>query len=211
MNRHISAALVCFIFFILISLYVTVVGEPNVFGNASILQSINSNNVEALTPIMVFFAEYGREHIWIPVAILLWIFGGDKGKRCAFLISLAFVITAIMGAVFKDLIGQPRPTSTYVFHILVSEGGYSYPSANALMVVTGATLALMTLPYYLSLPLTAEALLVSYSRVYVGVHWPVDIMAGGILGISIALLIIGLESRISPVYIRLRDAWNRLV
>ena len=90
-------------------------------------------------------------------------------------------------------------TSRYLTDALPATD-FSYPSGHALIVSVGAIIVLMTLPYYVSIPLFVEALIVSYSRVYVGVHWPLDVLSGWILGIAIALTALKLEGLILRIY-----------
>jgi membrane-associated phospholipid phosphatase len=63
----------------------------------------------------------------------------------------------------------------------------SFPSNHAVNASALATLAVLYRPR-LWLPTTLLALVVGYSRVYVGVHYPLDVLAGGVLGIVVALV-----------------------
>ena len=65
----------------------------------------------------------------------------------------------------------------------------SFPSGHALIVAGGAAIAFLFLRKRYSIPLVIEAALVSYSRVYVGVHYPTDVIAGVVLGVAIAFII----------------------
>jgi len=97
----------------------------------------------------------------------------------------AFILSLILGEFMKHVLYEPRPF--LVLHItpLIHESpDSSYPSGHALIVGTGAYAAIVSLPWYISLPLTIEAVLVSYGRVYVGVHWPLDVVAGWLLAIA---------------------------
>jgi len=63
---------------------------------------------------------------------------------------------------------------------------YSFPSGHATVSFACATVLALAVPR-LSLPLFTLAVLISFSRVYVGVHYPFDVLAGAVLGIAIAI------------------------
>lgn len=72
--------------------------------------------------------------------------------------------------------------------------GFSFPSNHAANSFAGATLIALTLPPTAAFFLTYAAL-VSFSRVYVGVHYPFDTLAGALLGIMMGALVFTLFRR----------------
>lgn len=63
---------------------------------------------------------------------------------------------------------------------------YSFPSGHAAVSFACATVLALAVPR-LRVPLYALAALIAFSRVYVGVHYPGDVVAGAVLGIAIAI------------------------
>ena len=61
----------------------------------------------------------------------------------------------------------------------------SFPSGHAATSFAGATLLALALPR-LAWPLLVLAAAIGWSRVYVGVHWPSDVLAGALLGAALA-------------------------
>lgn len=154
---------------------------------------------------MVLLSIYGRELFWIVLAILLWVFDGKEGKRTVFMIAILFVLLTIVGYLLKTLEFRPRPYSTLSgVRLLVSpEGDSSFPSGHALIVSGGAVLLLMRMKMKWVLPVAVESSLVAYSRIYVGVHYPLDVLAGSILGIAFACIVVGQTTRLTNVYNKL--------
>lgn len=180
------------------SAYLKIVGEQSFPLNALVFKLINYHQIVALNPIMVFFSKYGREYIWIPLTAILLIF--KKTRRIAITLAASFIVAIILGEASKYIMAEPRPF--YFIHpdylLIPKPTDYSYPSGHALIVSDGAmVLALTTYNTYrwLWIIMMIEALIVSYSRVYVGAHWPVDILGGWLLGGWIAYFTVDMEKR----------------
>ncbi|BCU67086.1 phosphatase PAP2 family protein [Sulfolobales archaeon HS-7] len=194
-------ALGLIVIYCILSVLVKLFGEQGFPGNIVIFRMINNNQIYLLNGLMIFLSKYGREYIWIPVTAVLFALGGKYRKSSLILVG-AFLLAIVTGEISKFVMAQPRPFLVLQgVHVIVPKPlDYSYPSGHALIVGTGAIVVMLTLPYYISFPLTAEAILVSYSRVYVGVHWPVDVFAGWILGAGLALASLRLYPFILRIY-----------
>lgn len=199
-----------FALYMIISFYVKIIGENNIPSNLALLTIVTNNRLQYLNNVMIIVSKYGREYFWLAIIILLWVFGEEKEKKVSILMALGFIIAIILGETSKLLIAQPRPNIS--FHLISeSPNDYSYPSGHALIVATGAIIALLTLPYIISIPLLVESISVSYSRIYLGVHWPIDIVGGWILGLAIALLVYGINEKLDSLYKILIKIWNKLI
>ncbi len=142
-----------------------------------------------LNPVMVAFAVYGREYFWIPLVALMWLFGKGNVKFSAYVMVIAFVLSIIAGEALKSILEVPRPFAyyPYVTTLIPRPVDFSYPSGHALITFAGASSSYLYLRRRYSALLTAEAVIVSYARVYVGVHWPFDVIGGAVLGFALAM------------------------
>lgn len=156
--------------------------------NAYILYAVIDHRLAVLNPFLSLISsdDYGRAFFWIPVALALWF---TRYRRTSDSMIAAFALSVVLGEALKHLMYLPRPfTVLHVSTLISTAPDSSYPSGHALIVSTGA-LAAASLPWYLSIPLAAEAVIVSYGRVYVGVHWPLDVVMGWVLGAADVALI----------------------
>ena len=101
-----------------------------------------------------------------------------------------FIVSAIVTQGLKKIIKRDRPFITYPFIIKKDAGGgYSFPSGHTTAAFCTATsLSLLFPKWYVIAPCYLYAATVGYARMYQGVHYPTDILAGAIVGAGSAFL-----------------------
>jgi membrane-associated phospholipid phosphatase len=161
---------------------------------------------DTFTAVMAFFSEYGREYFWVSIVAIMIVFGKRETRLLALELAVLFVIGICVGGILKSVIYRPRPfeaLSDIITRVPLDRDS-SYPSGHGLIVSIGASFSLIKFKRRsVALLLTIEAALVCYSRVYVGMHYPLDVVAGILVGVAIAML--GL-----PILdLNLHDALNR--
>ena len=136
-----------------------------------------------------FFALITNVNNWyIAYIILLGISvfrGGSKGKIAALgIIILIFVTDQIGANLIKELTARVRPCNALpdVLTPLGCTGSYSFPSNHAFNNFAAATFYYRLFPR-LKWVLFITAALIAISRVYLGLHYPSDILGGALLGI----------------------------
>ena len=138
-----------------------------------------------------------NEHNWtIPILFLILymlLFNKIKGKIILTILIITLGINDYFCAsILKPYFSRLRPSHEFLEYInlLVPKGGkWSFPSNHASNMFALAT----TLGYFYSKTknsLYFLAIIVCFSRVYVGVHYPFDVLIGGIVGYSISWIII---------------------
>jgi membrane-associated phospholipid phosphatase len=146
-----------------------------------------------LDKAMVTITQLGNPSVVIPVAIItLGVLVGSRQRSAALLFAIACLGSAILNTGLKLVFIKPRPE---LWHRLIVETSYSYPSGHALgsMVLYGMIAYLLSqrYPKFSNMIYVAAAGLISticFSRLYLGVHWLTDIIAG--LGIGFLWLVI---------------------
>jgi undecaprenyl-diphosphatase len=136
------------------------------------------------------FADHGK--LWFATAATSALLGGPSGRRAARrgLVALG-IASAAANLVAKPLTARRRPARREAEelasrHVPMPRSS-SFPSGHASSAVAFACSAASAQPA-LSAPLGTMATLVGYSRVHTGVHYPADILAGALIGVSAAVL-----------------------
>lgn len=144
----------------------------------------------------LFFPFITNVKNWYPVYIVggLWLLikGGKKG-RIAFLLLLLTIIISdqISSSVIKEAVGRLRPCHVLpdVRLLVGCGGGKSFPSSHATNNFAAAFI--LSRIYKRQWPVFYTiAFFMAFSRVYIGVHYPLDITGGAILGVIIGAVII---------------------
>ena len=139
--------------------------------------------LDAVMPVITSLANGGI--IWIIAAVLLLIF--KKTRKTGFSVALALIGGLIIGnLLLKNLVGRIRPYDLNEgIEILIARlSDYSFPSGHTLASFEAATV-LMIRDKRFGIPALILAVIIAFSRLYLYVHYPTDVLAGIILGIII--------------------------
>ena len=149
----------------------------------TVIQTIKS---PALTAILKFVTALGTEAFYVPVILFIfWWIDGRRGLGFGILI----ILSAWLNSFMKDLLKQPRPFNLEPSLGLAHESSYGAPSGHAQMSLT----FWIPMAAWLSEKLKKKRafiwtgavffiLLIAFTRLYLGVHFPTDIFLGWILG-----------------------------
>jgi membrane-associated phospholipid phosphatase len=131
--------------------------------------------------------------LWLAIAALLAVFGGKRGRRAALEGVLAIGVTsASINLVAKSVATRPRPEradpATFAARDIAMPASSSFPSGHAASAFAFAHAVGRHVPI-LAIPIGLLAGCVAYSRVHLGVHYPVDVAVGSIAGTGIAAMV----------------------
>jgi undecaprenyl-diphosphatase len=139
------------------------------------------------------------------MAIALAIFGKRRGRIAIALLIIGIAVSdQICNSLIKPLVGRLRPCNALEnVRLLVNcTRSFSFPSSHATNMFTGTLILSYVYPRW-KIVLLFIAALVAYSRIYVGVHYPLDAVGGMFLGIICSEIVIYLYKLISRMYPRL--------
>jgi membrane-associated phospholipid phosphatase len=172
-----------------------------------LIRDIQGIQSPGLTAFVKAFTALGTELLYIPALLLLfWCVDEKKGARLGFIVMLS----AFANGFFKELLKQPRPFALEPSVGLAFEPSYGIPSGHAqlslcfilpLAIWAGKSRFARSGGGKAAIRLGAALfiLCIAFTRLYLGVHFPTDILAGWLLGGAILGLWFLLEPKAAPL------------
>jgi membrane-associated phospholipid phosphatase len=157
-----------------------------------IMINLAENRTPQKTGLMLFLTKtYTYGDIGVPAALLAGgIIGNDRQMReNALYIGTSTAITYGLNQLIKVIVKRPRPFVQNIKIVPVYQASeYSFPSGHTSSTISTATALSIAYPkWYVIAPAFLWAGSVSYSRMYLGVHYPTDVAGGALLGAGTAV------------------------
>src|SRR5687768_11981038 len=159
--------------------------------DARILQQVIELRRPWLDDLMVVASALGAGgFVWIILGSIAGIFPQHTAAmwRLWLAVAMAFLI---VDDLVKPFVERPRPFAVMEISLIDARpNSPSFPSAHAAMAAAGALAATRMMPIA-GFTLWPMAIIVAVSRIYLGVHWPSDVLTGLVLGLGLTWFVLG--------------------
>lgn len=158
-----------------------------------IYNAIISLKSDSVTKFFKLITKLCNEKFIIIATLLIFIILLFKKKKIGFILTLNVLLCSGLNTVIKHIFLRPRPVGLK----LIKQGGYSFPSGHSMMAVAffGILIYLVcrskwkkSIKILLSSLLTVLILLIGISRIYLGVHFASDVLAGFAIALSYLII-----------------------
>lgn len=172
----------------------------------SLFESINglAGRSHALDAIMVGLARYSPEVYALALAAL-WLTWKQKYQRAALLAAISALVALGLGQIVGHIFPRERPYLAHHVALLITHSAdTSFPSDHTTLAFAIA-IAVWKFHRPAGIALFVFGLLVAFARVFVGAHYPADVLGGAVLGGITSVLVLALAERSA-----VRVAFDRL-
>ena len=156
----------------------------------SILLWIQENLRGALDGFWVFITHLGdKGYLWIAIGIALLFF--KKTRAVGISVLLALLINLFITNIgLKNIIARPRPfnVNLELVTLIKHPSSFSFPSGHTSGSLTAAFVLYHLMPKKIGVPAVVLATMIAFSRMYVGVHYPTDVLGGVVVAMIASTL-----------------------
>ncbi len=200
-QQHISKPIISSVLLIILSL--VIFSLSIIYGRATVFFWLNHNEGAIADKFFEAISLLGTGYMWIPIFVAIWIWK-KKYIRFTFFVALFSIIII---TIFKHIFLEARPfTMAHAHQLIHTAKGFipdltlSFPSGH-----TGTAFSI----FFLLASITKRfvytiafiyAVLVAYSRIYLGEHFPIDIAGGITVAVCAIWLSILIETKLQTIY-----------
>lgn len=161
------------------------------------LQQFRNPVLDALAVFFNYAGEHGE--IWIAFTLILLLF--RRTRKAGLAMAIALISYLIAGDfILKPLFARPRPcdVNTAVTILVNRPHGHSFPSGHTASAFAAA-FALWLQNRKLGVPALVLAAFIAFTRLYLYVHFPTDILGGVVLGLALGALASWMSDKLAAV------------
>ncbi len=138
-----------------------------------------------------------RGLIWLAAAVLFLLIPGVRKTGYLMLVSLSGSLL-VNNLLLKNLVARVRPYEAVagLYRIIEEQADFSFPSGHTGSSFAAAVIIYHTCPRRVGIPAMVLAVLMGFTRLYAGVHYPTDVLAGAVTGTAVALTVLKIYPRL---------------
>jgi len=167
--------------------------------------NMQSGFMDTIMPLITLLGEDGI--FWIPWSVLLMLFPKTRKTGLGMAFAMAFGLL-LCNVTLKPLIERPRPYDFQLAQfgkeitlLIEAQHDFSFPSGHTIACFEAATVLLKN-SKKMGIPAIIIAVLVAFSRMYLYVHYPTDVLVSIVLGTLLGLLGNWLAGLLAPKLVK---------
>ena len=145
----------------------------------------------ALTDVLVLASAWWVKSLLFVAVALMYDLRHRRAPMTALTVAVAFGLGSLAATVIKVLVDRDRPTTGALIELPTTA---SFPSGHATTAFAAAVALALLVPRtgWWAIPLAA---VIAYSRVFLGVHYWSDVVAGALIGTAVAVWVVSVRRR----------------
>ena len=165
----------------ILSLFVLIFRNFSIAADMALFSAINGLSSPLFDIIFIPFTYYGSVFFWCFLIIFSWI---KKERKLSLKLFYNLIISSFLSITLKWIFQRSRPEGIIKYFILSeNDVGKSFPSGHSQNAFSGSVI--LSSFHKHKLLFYGTALMTAMSRVYIGAHYPLDILFGALIGLII--------------------------
>lgn len=154
-------------------------------------KALHLRDIRLLSCFLKIASRLGDWPIWVVTSLCLLVLGDGQSHLAVLAAALAVAMSIMVFMSVKNLVGRPRPCEAGggVSPMMAAPDKFSFPSGHTMTAFAVWGAFSVGLPF-LSPAYLATAMIIGLSRVYLGLHYPTDVLVGaflgGVIGVNVA-------------------------
>jgi undecaprenyl-diphosphatase len=183
--------------YLVIYICIFVLAFLGIFFDNAIVKFIVNNRIDFLNNFMIWITYTGTWFLVLIIMTTLFLWN-EKKRKWIIPLWLSVLIAEAIVYLFKFLIFRERPFEALNLINLVQDSDSSFPSGHATAVFASLAVLYKEFPKFVWFWLSF-AILVAFSRIYLGVHYLTDVATGAFIGLTIGLLVVFVFEKYKPL------------
>ncbi|WP_102960863.1 undecaprenyl-diphosphatase [Mangrovicella endophytica] len=173
-----------------------------------LFELINASSTDwGVTATLAYLAAKYLFFIVLVHLAMLWILGDRSVRRQALALLLALVVAITVSGLIGQLMPTERPFQIPLGHQLIEHRpSASFPSNHALVVFTYAAMLALLRHWRYAAVFAVVGVIVGWARIYLGIHFPLDVAGAAMVGPLAAAVAFALMRRFAGMVLALADA-----
>jgi len=190
--KNLGKIIIFFIILVLFSFISLLFREQVIFLDELLFNYVNGFYSPVIDIVLIPLTYFGSIFFWLFLTIILWV---KNDKKLSVYLIYAIILDTLLSLSLKLTFLRERPYSFMKRNIFLEEDlGPSFPSGHSEKAFSGAVI-LSSQYGKLKIVFYIFAILTAISRIYIGIHYPLDVIFGSLIGLIVGNIILNLPTK----------------
>ncbi|WCK52548.1 undecaprenyl-diphosphatase [Aneurinibacillus sp. Ricciae_BoGa-3] len=180
--------------------------------NYSLFHAINqmAGHHPIIDGIMKFFTNYALV-LFAVLLVVMWVTGNERNKRTVLYAGLSGILALVINVIISQIYKEPRPFVTHHVNLLLPHAADSGFPSDHTSGAFGIAIAMLMRNTRMGRWMIAIAIVTGFSRIYVGHHYPGDVLGSIVVACISSFLILRFKQLLEPLVQAVISIYHKII